>query len=158
MDFNIKVTGIEDCINFINSIPELIDDDNLKQLIGENSIKIINQIAQSRLENYSNYIQSNKIKTYKTGVIIYNDVEDDYGFNYSLIVEYGSGLNAEEQHIGTTEEFIESGFEWWYAGRHIKVTGQNPKHIYTDAAIEISRLLPKWVTTYVNDVLLKGVV
>lgn len=33
---------------------------------------------------------------------------------YALFLEYGTGIYAEMEHIGTTKTFIESGYRYWY--------------------------------------------
>lgn len=159
MKFSVEVTGAEKCINYIKNIPNIIIDDELKTYIAEKSIEIINKYAKSRLKNYDNYIEHNQYKLIPDGILLYNDAEDDNGSHYALIVEYGSGTYANEMpHIGDTPEFLESNYEWWYAGRHVKVHGQEPKHIYKDAAKEIANNLQKWLVLRINDNLRKGVI
>ena len=159
MKFSIETTGVDKFIGFIKNIPKIVVDDELKIYIAEKSIEIINKYTKSRLKNYDNYIEHNQYKLIPEGILLYNDVEDNYGMHYSLIIEYGSGTYANEmEHIGDTPEFLESNYEWWYAGRYVKVHGQEPKHIYKDAAKEIAKNLPKWVVLYINENLRKGVV
>ena len=175
MDVTIKVTGIEDCINFINDIPKLIENKNFKQYIGENCVKVINEIAEKKLKISSKYNASNKIKILKTGVLIYNDVKNDNGSFYSLIIEYGSGTQAEMEHIGATPKFIESEFEYWFVPEDVApslsqysfkkiitkenvtlymVFGSKGKHIYTEATQKISEKLSEWTKDYISKELL----
>lgn len=172
MDFTIKVDGIKECKEILNRIPKLIKSKKFKQYIGENCVKVINKFAQQRLSVSSEYTKENKIKVYNNGVLIYNDVKNQDGAYYGLIIEYGSGTHAELEHIGTTPKFQESGFEYWYVPDEIAprlgeykyktiitetgetlymVYGQNPKHIYTDAAREISENLKEWAELYISE-------
>lgn len=163
MDVIIDVTGIEDCIKFINSIPNLVDDDNFKQYIGENAVKEIVEIAKTKLGTFDEYVTHNQIKILNNGVLIYNDVQNVSGEYYSLIIEYGSGTKADtEYNTGTVywyvpqdkgpdldrynyKSFISKTGETIYV-----VYGQEPKHIYTDAANIISEKLSKWAVEYIN--------
>lgn len=42
---------------------------------------------------------------------VYTDIET---FPHSWFLEYGTGIWAEQPHIGTSKTFIESGFEYWF--------------------------------------------
>lgn len=172
MDVTIKVDGIDDCLEFINSIPNLVDNSDFKQYIGENCVNVINKIANEKLIISNDYNSNNKIKILDNGVQIYNEVQNDNGTFYSLIIEYGSGTHAELEHIGTSPKFQESGFEYWYVPEEVApkianysykkiitkngetlymVFGQNPKHIYTDAAQEIANNLQKWSVEFIKN-------
>lgn len=39
---------------------------------------------------------------------------DTNTFPHSWFLEYGTGIWAEQPHIGTSKTFIESGFEYWF--------------------------------------------
>ena len=151
MDFTITVTGTEHCIKTIEKIEQVIQSDNLKKYIAEKAIAVINRNAREKLEKNENYINHNKYNIKSNGIEIYNDVTNEQGVHYSLIVEYGSGIYAEKGHIGTSEEFINSNYQWWYGFcKKIKVHGQTPKHIYEDSAKIIERNLHRWVNEYLR--------
>lgn len=147
---NIEVKGLDECIKMLQKLKETLKSEELFKYIAEKSIKIINKYASERLENNSNYIEANKYDIISNGVIIHNDVKNPEGEYYSLIIEYGSGVYAELPHIGTTEEFIESNYTSWISGLGVRVTGQEAKHIYTDAAKEIEKNLSKWTSEFIK--------
>ena len=35
-------------------------------------------------------------------------------FSYASFLEYGTGIYAEREHIGTTKTFIQSGYSYWF--------------------------------------------
>lgn len=149
--FSIKVEGTDEVLNSIKELQEIASSYSLKEYIAKKSIDEINKIATQRLSSSNNYINNNKYKITKNEIEIYNDVQTENGTYYSLIIEYGSGTFAEEEHIGETEAFIESGYEWWYGfGKHIKVHGQSPKHIYTDAGKIIEKNIKSWIEDYMK--------
>lgn len=174
----IEVKGLDKCIKMVQNLKNILNSKELFQYIAEKSIKIINRFAKSRLDQYSNYINSNKYKLTDNGIEIYNDVQSETGKHYSLIIEYGSGIYAEMAHIGDSKTFVESGYVYWLVpveegsnlenygfevididlgkgqiGSFYKVFGQQAKHIYTDAAKEIEQNLVKWTNEYINKVL-----
>lgn len=172
MKYTIEIDGIKELEDTLNKIPKLVKDKNFKQYIGENCVKIINRLASERLSISNEYNSQNKIDILNDGVLIHNDVKNNDGVYYGLIIEYGSGTNAEIEHIGTTPKFQESGFEYWFVPDEVApklsdykyktittdngeiiymVFGQNPKHIYTDAAKEISEKLEEWTNTYISE-------
>lgn len=154
MKYKIEVEGTEDFIRILDKMEDVIQSNELKEYIGKQAIKVINNAAREKLENSSSYIDHNKMEIQKNGILLYNDVENTNGVRYSLIIEYGSGTKMDEEnaeHMGTTPEFIESGFEWWYAGNHVKVHGQDPKYIYTDAAIKIEHEINDWISDYLSE-------
>lgn len=140
-------------------------------------ISIINTISEERLSYDRNYTKSNKYKINDDSIVVYNDVTNSNGEHYSLILEYGSGIHAEKEHIGKTDTFKVSGYMYWYVpeekapelamytdsengkgfekietptGTLYKVYGQTPKHIYEDAAKIIERNVAKWVNEYIQ--------
>lgn len=172
MKYTIEIDGIKELKDTLNKIPKLVKSNKFKQYIGENCVKVINRIASERLIMHNEYNSQNIIEILKDGVLIHNDVKNDNGTYYGLIIEYGSGTNAEIEHIGTSPKFQESDFEYWYVPEEIApklsnygykkivtntgeiiymVYGQNPKHIYTDAAKEIASKLEEWAEIYIAE-------
>jgi len=152
MEYTIKVDGLDEVIQIFKKLEDIISSDGLKEYIAEKSIEEINKIAKERLANYSNYIESNKYIIGKNYIEIYNDVQTEYS-HYSLIIEYGSGLkmdSSKAEHFGDTPEFILSNYEWWLNGLGFKVTGQEPKYIYTDAAKVIEKNIAIWGIEYID--------
>lgn len=172
---NIEVKGLDECIGLIQNLNKILNSKELFKYIAEESIKIINKNAKSKLSQYSNYINSNKYKLTDDGIEIYNDVQSETGKHYSLIIEYGSGIYAEMSHTGTSKTFLESGHVYWLVpveegsdlesygfevvdidlgdgqvGSFYKVFGQEPKHIYTDAAKEIEKNLVNWTMQFIK--------
>ena len=142
----------------------------MKVYLAKKVIEAIDRLADERLSYDDNYKKSNKYEILSNGVRIYNDVINQSNEHYSLILEYGSGLYAEKEHIGTTPTFKASGYMYWYVpeeeapelfeypyerietdnGVIYKVYGQTPKHIYEDAAKLAERNIARWVREYIN--------
>lgn len=168
--YTIEIQGTKQVIDKINRIEEIVKSNDLKIYLAEKSIAVINRLADERLSHDENYVKNNKYKIEEEGILIYNDVVNNNNEHYSLILEYGSGLYAEKQHIGTTETFIATGFMYWYVpeeeapelfdypyerietdtGVLYKVYGQTPKHIYEDAAKIIQRNIARWIREYIK--------
>lgn len=170
--FDIKIQGTKQVIDKINKIEEIMLSPNIKKYIAEKMISVINRLAEERLSYDKNYIKSNKYEIKENSIEVYNDVTNSNGEHYSLILEYGSGLYAdEERHIGKTDIFKASGYMFWYVpeeyapelfdyypktrietenGVWYKVVGQTPKHIYEDSAKLIERNIAKWVNEYIK--------
>ena len=169
--FTIKVTGLEKFSNRTGSLKKIIESNELKEYVAKRSIEEINKIAQERLQKSENYIANNKYTITDSGIKIYNDSQTSDGFYYSLIIEYGSGTLREKESIAHTQTYASSGGAYWYvpeaeapqlseysfprvtneAGEvFYMVFGQDPKHIYTDAAKMIEKNMRVWVVTYIN--------
>lgn len=168
--YEIKIQGTKKVIDKLNRVEEIIKSNDLKVYIAKKSIIAINRIAEERLSYDDNYIKSNKYTINDNSIVIYNDVENQNKEHYSLIIEYGSGLYAEKQHIGKTPMFLASGYMYWYVpedeapdlfaypyeriqteeGVLYKVYGQTPKHIYEDAAKLIERNIARWIKEYIK--------
>lgn len=168
--YKIEIQGTKQVIDKINAIEIITNSDDIKKYLAEKSIAVIDRLAEERLSYDKNYVKSNKYKIDDEGITIYNDVINESGEYYSLIIEYGSGLYAEKPHIGTTQGFTASGYMYWFVpeeeapdlieypyqrietedGVLYKVFGQTPKHIYEDAAKVIERNISRWVKTYIE--------
>lgn len=168
--FEIEIQGTKQVIDKINKIGEITKSDGIKKYLAEKTIKVIDRLADERLYYDNNYKKSNKYEIYEDKVVIYNDVTNNNGEHYSLILEYGSGLYAEKEHIGKTDMFKSSGYMFWYvpeeeapelieypydrieteSGVLYKVYGQTPKHIYEDAAKLVERNITRWVREYIK--------
>lgn len=151
MGITIKSQGLTKAINMFKNLEKTLLSEKLYDFIAEKAIEEINKQAKDKLQTSDNYISNNKYERTDKGIVIYNDSATEDGFNYSLIIEYGSGAYAEMPHIGNTLEFVESNYEWWYAfGKNIVVHGQEPKHIYTDAAKIIRKEINSWITEFIE--------
>lgn len=168
--FTIEIQGTKQAINKINRIADITKSNDLKVYLANKMIEVINRLAEERLSYDENYIKSNKYKINDEGILVYNDVTNASNEHYSLILEYGSGLYAEKNHIGQTETFIASGYMYWFvpedeapdlfaypyerietdSGVLYKVYGQTPKHIYEDSAKIIERNVARWIWEYVK--------
>lgn len=168
--FEIEIQGTKQVIDKINYIEGVLKSSKIKQYIAEKMIFIINTISEERLSYDKNYTKSNKYKINDDSIVVYNDVANNSGEHYSLILEYGSGLYAEKEHIGETPTFLASGYMYWYvpeeeapelfeypyeriesdSGVFYKVYGQTPKHIYEDSAKIIERNVARWVNEYIQ--------
>lgn len=168
--YEIRIQGTKKVIDKLNRVEEIIKSNDLKVQIAKKSIAIINRLADERLSYDEKYIKSNKYTIDDKSITIYNDVENESKQHYSLIIEYGSGLWAEKQHIGKTPTFLASGYMYWYVpedkapdlfaypyerieteeGVLYKVYGQTPKHIYEDAAKIIQKNLARWIREYIK--------
>lgn len=168
--FTIKIQGTKKVIDKINSIDDAFKSNDLKEYLAKKVIRIIDKLADERLYYDDNYKSNNKYTIEQNKIIIYNDVKNNNGEYYSLIIEYGSGLYAEQEHIGKTNTFTATGYMYWYvpeeeapelfdypyerietdAGVLYKVFGQTPKHIYEDAAKIAERNISRWVREYIK--------
>ena len=166
----IEIQGTKKVINKINRIELLTKSDDLKVYLANKMISVINRFADERLSYDFKYVKSNKFIINEDNIVIYNDVVNANNEHYSLILEYGSGIYAEDEHIGTTQTFIASGFMYWFvpeeeapdlfaypyerivtdSGVLYKVYGQTPKHIYEDSAKVIERNVARWVREYIK--------
>ena len=166
--FTIEVHGTKQVIDKIRKIADAMLSDDIKEYIAKKAIEVINKEADENLSYDEKYKKHNNYKIEKDSILIYNDVQNDNGEYYSLIIEYGSGLYAEKSHIGKTETFVNTGYMYWYvpeeeapdlfdypyerietdSGVFYKVFGQTPKHIYENSAKIIERNLAKWVREY----------
>lgn len=171
----VKITGLDKCIKMIDNYSKIINSKELYEYIAKESIKVINKYAKSRLDNSSNYTSSNIYEISDKKIKISNEVKNSQGKYYSLIIEYGSGMYAEKPHFGDTKTFVESGYVYWLVpveeGSNLesygfevvdidlgdgqvnsfyKVFGQEPKHIYTDAAKEIEKNLVNWTMQFIK--------
>lgn len=168
--FTIEIQGTKKVIENINRIENVIKSNDLKVYIAKKIIKAIDRLADERLSHDDNYKKSNKYIIESDKIIIYNDVSNENGQHYSLILEYGSGIWAEKEHIGKTQSFSASGFMYWYVpeekapelseypyerietenGVLYKVYGQTPKYIYEDAAMLVERNISRWINEYMK--------
>ena len=168
----IEIRGTKQVIDKIDRIEELTNSKQIKEYLAEKMISVINRLAEERLSYDENYISHNKYQLLENGILIYNDVTNSNGEYYSLILEYGSGLYAEKDHIGKTDTFKATGYMYWYVpeeyapelfdyypttrietskGVIYKVFGQTPKHIYEDSAEIIERNVARWVREYIKE-------
>lgn len=168
--FTIEIQGTKQAIDKINRIVDITKSDDIKVYLADKMISIINQLAEERLSYDDNYVKSNKYIINEDTITIYNDVVNANNEHYSLILEYGSGLYAEKEHIGKTPTFIASGYMYWFVpedeapdlfaypyerietdnGVLYKVYGQTPKHIYEDAAKVVERNIARWIREYMK--------
>lgn len=168
----IEVRGTKQVIDKIDRIEELTNSSQIKEYLAKKMISIINQFAEDRLSSSEDYKKHNKYQILNDGILIYNDVTNSNGEYYSLILEYGSGLYAEKEHIGQSPTFKATGYMYWYVPEEeapelfdypyerivtedgavlYKVFGQTPKHIYEDAAELIERNVARWVREYIKE-------
>lgn len=164
----IEVQGTKEAIEKINVVEKLLNSKGLKEYLAQQMISVINKIADERLSYDENYVKHNKYELRDDGILVYNDVTNESGDHYSLILEYGSGLYAEQEHIGNTPTFKATGNMYWFVpeeeapelfeypyerietedGVLYKVYGQTPKHIYEDAAEIIQKTATVWIKDY----------
>lgn len=171
MDFEITIRGTEQCINRIDKLEKFAQSDELKKYIAEKAIAVINRNAKARLNESESYVNNNKFKISKNGILIYNDVQNSEGTYYSLIIEYGSGIYREKDSIHTTQTYEDTNGLYWLVpveegsslfstdfeiitieglGDFFKVYGQTAKHIYEDSAKTIQSNLSRWVREYLK--------
>ena len=168
--FSIELQGTKQVIDRINSIEKILNSNEIKEYLAKKMINVINRLSDERLSYDENYKNHNKYQITDEYIRIYNDVENESGQHYSLILEYGSGIYAEKEHIGKTDTFIATGYMYWYVpeeeapelieypyerietseGVLYKVYGQTPKHIYEDSAKIIENNVARWVREYVK--------
>lgn len=170
----IDVVGSERVIKTINDFVKKMESDDLKRYIGSKAIEVINEEAFNELGDATEYTKHNKMEILSDGILIYNDVKNTEGQYYSLMVEYGTGVYAVMENIGTTEMFEKSGHVFWYVPAEkapklenyayekvttdegsvlYKVYGQYPNYIYTNSATKIRKNLSKWVKEYIFDLM-----
>lgn len=172
---DIEVHGTEEILEYIEEIENKINSNDLKEYLAKKMLDIINQESENKIENNLTYTDHNKYEILDDGILIYNDVQNDDGEYYSLIIEYGSGIYAEGQPFHHTDSYENSGGLYWLVpvangsslerttfpiidiklqdgsiGSFYKVYGQEAKHIYTDAAIKIEKELSNWIRDYIE--------
>lgn len=169
MDLKITIHGLDRVIQKLENYEKIVTSPQLFEYLAKKSIRLINEEATKKLQYSNNYVAHNKYELINNGVIIYNDVQNVNGMHYSLIIEYGSGVKAEGEHIGTTSAFQNSGNTFWYVRAEevdlsqygyatttyndtelYRVYGQEPKHIYTDAKAKIRKNINKWLNEYIK--------
>lgn len=169
--FEIKIQGTKQVIDKIERVEAITKSEGLKKYLAQKMIAVINRLADERLSYDDNYKNHNKYQINSDSIVIYNDVQNNIGQYYSLILEYGSGVWAEKDHIGKTDTFKASGYMYWYVpeekapnlsaynyekiptkkGIIYKVVGQTPKYIYEDSAKLIERNVARWVREYIKE-------
>lgn len=169
--FEIKIQGTKQVIDKIERVEAITKSEGLKKYLAQKMIAVINRLADERLSYDDNYKNHNNYQINSDSIVIYNDVQNNNGQYYSLILEYGSGLYTEKGHIGKTPTFIATGYMYWYVpeeeapelfeypyeriesenGVFYKVYGQTPKHIYEDSAKLIERNVARWVREYIKE-------
>ena len=169
--FTIEIDGLEKVRSKLELLQGTLDSNELDDYIAEKAIDVINRLAKERLTEYDNYILSNHKEFGKDEIIIYNDVQNENGFIYAAIIEYGSGVQAEKSPIGKSDTYKATGGMFWYVpedeapelseyygdpfiaadGRFLyKVAGQTPKYIYEDAAKVIQRNIGRWANEWIK--------
>lgn len=166
----IEVEGTDKVINYVKEMEKKLKSDDVKKYLAEKMIILINRESKNKLENSINYDAHNKYEILDDGILIYNDVQNDNGEYYSLIIEYGSGVYAEGEPFHHTESYDNSGGLYWLvpvengsslmntgfdiitleSGDYFKVYGQEAKHIYTDAATKIQKNINRWLKEYIE--------
>lgn len=84
------------------------------------------------ISNYENKILI-EFTDAQTNEIIGRLHTDKNTFPHALFVEFGTGIYAEEPHIGNTKTFIESGFKYWFVPKEkvdLSKYGLTPVVIY----------------------------
>lgn len=169
---DIKIQGIERVIKKIDLISKTLNSNDLKEYLAEKMLKVVNRLSEERLSKNENYIEHNKYKIEEKYIVVYNDVENDSHEHYSLILEYGSGIYAEGETMGSTPTFKATGGMYWYVPESeapdlfdypyervvtedgevlYKVFGQTPKYIYEDSAKVVERNVARWVREYIKE-------
>lgn len=170
--YKITITGTKQLIDKINSIEKITMSKDIKEYLAKKMISVIDRLSEERLSYDENYSKHNKYEILENGILVYNDVTNSNGEYYSLILEYGSGLYAEKEHIGQSPTFKASGYMYWFVPEEeapelfdypyerietedgevlYKVYGQTPKHIYEDSAEMIQRNVARWVREYIQE-------
>lgn len=173
----VEVKNVDLVVELINGIDkELSNPTGLNEYLAPKILEVINEESKSKLSTSDNYVAHNKYKFVDNGILFYNDVQSSDGTYYSLIVEYGSGTHAEGEPFHHTKTYdLTSGLYWLVPvdegsdlfktnypivtiepyGDFFMVFGQEPKHIYTDAAKTISRKSKQWIGEYLQMLLNK---
>lgn len=170
MAITIKSTGLDKAIKMFDKLGKTILSDKLLDYIAEKAIDEINKIAKEKLQTSENYIANNEYEKIDKGVVIYNNIQSEDGIYISLIIEYGSGIYKEGADFHHTSTYESSGGTYWLVPvensnslantnypiinikgvEYYRVSAQQPKHIYTDAAKIIRRNVSKWVAQYIE--------
>lgn len=168
----IEVEGTDKVINYVKEMEKKLKSNDIKEYLAQKMIELINRESKSKLETSTNYVAHNKYEIRDDGILIYNDVQNDHGEYYSLIIEYGSGVYAEGEPYHHTASYDNSGGLYWLvpvengsslmstgfdiitleSGDYFKVYGQEAKHIYTDAAIKIQKNINRWLKEYIEKI------
>ena len=78
--------------------------EDVKKNLGYSTGKYVESIKKGETKN-----QNGTIKTE-----VYTDLQSSDGYFIGRMIENGTGIYALEPHIGKTETFLKSGYQYWY--------------------------------------------
>lgn len=108
----IEIKGLDSLNRKLNNIANNLEKNTLeamnKVLKDGQKVAFDNKIG-TKDESMIPY-EATSDKTYVTGRLH----TDKKKFSHALFLEYGTGTEAEMEHIGTTKTFLKSGYQYWY--------------------------------------------
>lgn len=178
IEIDVSMTGTEEIIKSVETIEKKLKSKDIKEYLAKKMINVVNEETKDKLEYFNSYINHNKYYIDNDSITIYNDVQNEDGQYYSLVIEYGSGTYKEGEDFSHTATYDNTGGLYWLVPVNktnnnlenynyqiititledgtkedfYKVYGQTAKHIYRESSIRIEREINQWIIDYLNEV------
>ena len=176
LSIKIDVQGLdklEKHIEFVQKMAKMKTDKSFQKFIQQKVLDTVNKITEERLVGGTTndsaiplYKESNKIREYDQGFILYNDAsimanaKDTSGypngeFSVALAFEYGVGIigqNTPNNNGAWAYNINNYNFGWWFKSEeddeYYETAGYMGFEIYRYTAIECQKEMKKWVEEY----------
>lgn len=175
LNIKIDTQGLEELqkyIKFVEQMAKMKTDKKFQKFIQQKVLETVNKITNERLVGgttndsaISLYKESNKIREYEEGFILYNDASitanakdtssyPNGEFSVALAFEYGVGIigqNTPNNEGAWAYNVNNYNFGWWFQneeGEYQPTAGYMGFEIYRYTAIECQNKLKDWVKEY----------
>lgn len=178
LSIKIDVQGLdklEKHIEFVQKMAKMKTDKSFQKFIQQKVLDTVNKITEERLVGGTTndsaiplYKESNKIREYDQGFILYNDAKIEANakdisgypngeFSIALAFEYGVGIigqNTPNNEGAWAYNINNYNFGWWFKSedddKYYETAGYMGFEIYRYTAIECQRKMKDWVKEYYN--------
>lgn len=176
LNIKIDTQGLEELqkyIKFVEQMAKMKTDKKFQKFIQQKVLETVNKITNERLVGgttndsaISLYKESNKIREYEEGFILYNDASITVNakdtssypngeFSVALAFEYGVGIigqNTPNNEGAWAYNVNNYNFGWWFKSeeddKYYETAGYMGFEIYRYTAIECQSKLKDWVKEY----------
>lgn len=176
LNIKIDTQGLEELqkyIKFVEQMAKMKTDKKFQKFIQQKVLETVNKITNERLVGgttndsaISLYKESNKIREYEEGFILYNDASitanakdtssyPNGEFSVALAFEYGVGIigqNTPNNDGAWAYNVNNYNFGWWFKSeeddKYYETAGYMGFEIYRYTAIECQNKLKDWVKEY----------